>query len=105
MIDYYLRFASEEEAFQTFQEAGYTSKDENDKEYIISATHDYCVDVVGTIYKDGKWEVQGEEFVTIEEPIPIEGYHVNVRILRGDISDNLRAFVINTPKSPYRIYG
>lgn len=105
MLDYYLKFSTEQEAFQAFQEAGYTSQDEEGNEFVISATHDYCVDLVGTITKGGKWEYQGEEFITIEEPIVLEGYHANVRILKGDIADNLRAFVIDNPKTPYRIFG
>ena len=105
MLDYYLKFSTEEEAFQAFKEAGYTSQDEEGKEFVISATHDYCVDLVGSIYKGGKWEYQGEEFVTIEEPVKLDGYHVNVRILRGDIADNLRPFVIDNPQTPYRIFG
>lgn len=107
MIDYYLRFASEEEAFQEFQKAGYTAKDENDKEYIITATHDYCVDVVGIIYKGGKWEFNEEtgERITIEEPVKLEGYHANVRILKGDIAENLLEYQIKAPKHPNRIFG
>jgi hypothetical protein len=106
MIDYYLRFSSEEEAFQALKEAGYTSIDENEKEYVISATHQYCVDVIGDIYRGGKWDINEQgEMITIEEPIKLEGYHVNVRMLSGDISENLRNFVINTPNLPYRIFG
>jgi hypothetical protein len=105
MLDYYLKFTTEEEAFQAFKEAGYTSTDENGKEFVISATHSYCVDLVGDIYKGGKWEYQGEEFVTIEEPVKLDGYHANVRILSGDIVETLRPFVIDNPTTPYRIFG
>lgn len=105
MLDYYLKFTTEEEAFQAFKEAGYTSQDEEGKEFVISATHSYCVDLVGDIYKGGKWEYQGEEFVTIEEPVKLDGYHANVRILSGDIAENLRPFVIDNPTTPYRIFG
>lgn len=105
MIDYYLKFSTEQEAFQAFQEAGYTSQDENGNEFVISATHDYCVDLIGTITEGGKWEYQGEEFVMTEAPVTLPGYHVNVRILRGDIAENLKQFVINTPQTPYRIFG
>lgn len=105
MLDYYLKFSTQEEAFQALKEAGYTSQDEEGKEFVISATHDYCVDLVGTITEGGRWEYQGEEFVTVEEPITLDGYHVNVRILRGDIAECLRPFVIDNPRSPYRIFG
>jgi len=52
MLDYYLKFSTEQEAFQAFQEAGYTSQDEEGREFVISATHDYCVDLVGTITEE-----------------------------------------------------
>lgn len=105
MLDYYLKFTTEEEAFQAFQEAGYTSQDENGNEFVISATHDYCVDLIGTITEGGRWEYQGEEFVMIEAPVTLSGYHVNVRVLSGDIAETLRPFVIDNPSSPYRIFG
>ena len=106
MIDYYLRFSSQEEAFQALKDAGYTSTDENEKEFIISATHQYCVDEIGTIYKGGKWEPnESGEIVVIEEPVKLDGFHANVRILSGDISENLKEFVIDNPSSPYRIFG
>ena len=106
MLDYYLRFTTEEEAFQAFKEAGYTSQDENGKEYIISATHQVCVDVIGDIYIGGKWDMNEQgEMITIEEPVKLEGYHANVRVLSGDIADNLRSFVIDTPNNLYRIFG
>ena len=106
MIDYYLRFSSQEEAFQALKEAGYTSTDENEKEFIISATHQYCVDEIGTIYKGGKWEPnQNGEMITIEEPVKLDGWHINIRMLSGDIAETLRTYVIDNPKTPYRIFG
>lgn len=106
MIDYYLKFSSQEEAFSALKDAGYTSADEEGKEFIISATHHYCVDEVGTIYKGGKWEFNEQgEMITIEEPVRLDGHHINIRILSGDIADNLREFVIDNPKTPYRIFG
>lgn len=106
MIDYYLKFSSQEEAFAALKDADYISADEEGKEFIISATHDYCVDEVGTIYKGGKWEPnESGEIVMIEEPVKLDGWHINIRILKGDIAENLREFVIDNPKTPYRIFG
>jgi hypothetical protein len=106
MLDYYLKFSSQEEAFAALKDAGYTFADEEGKEFIISATHQYCVDEVGTIYKGGKWEPnESGEMITIEEPVKLDGWHINVRILSGDIAETLKDFVIDNPKTPYRIFG
>jgi|694.fasta_scaffold03774_12 autonomous glycyl radical cofactor GrcA len=106
MLDYYLKFSSQEEAFAALKDAGYTSADEEGKEFIISATHQYCVDEVGTIYKGGKWEPnESGEMITIEEPVKLDDWHINVRILSGDIAETLKDFVIDNPKTPYRIFG
>jgi hypothetical protein len=106
MLDYYLKFSSQEEAFTALKDAGYTSIDENEKEFIISATHEYCIDEVGTIYKGGKWQSnEAGEMITIEEPVKLDGFHINVRMLSGDIAENLKTFLIDNPKTPYRIFG
>ena len=118
MIDYYLKFSSKEEALSALKVAGYTMPKEQiyeidgnltayqDEDIIISATHQYCVDEVGTIYKGGKWEPnEAGEMITIEEPVKLDGWHINVRILSGDIAENLKDFVIDNPKTPYRIFG
>jgi autonomous glycyl radical cofactor GrcA len=118
MIDYYLKFSSKEEALSALKVAGYTMPkeqiyeiDENltvyqDEDYIISATHQYCVDEVGTIYKGGRWGFNElGEMITIEEPVKLDGFHVNIRVLSGDIAETLRTFVIDNPSSPYRIFG
>ena len=106
MLDYYLKFTTEEEAFKAFKEAGYTSQDEEGKEFVISATHQVCVDVIGTIYRGGKWDMNEQgEMIAIEEPVKLDGYHANVRVLSGDIAETLRTFVIDTPNNLYRIFG
>jgi hypothetical protein len=122
MIDYYLKFSTKEEAFSALKDAGYprvndegfgvfipagyTSQDEEGNEFIVSATHDFCIDEVGIIYKGGKWEPnENGEIITIEEPVQLDGWHINIRILSGDIAETLRPYVISNPVTPYRIFG
>lgn len=105
MLDYYLKFASEQEAFDVFKEAGYTTTDMNGREVIISSTHEFCIDLIGTIYQGGEWEFQNGQIIIIEEPVAIPGYHANVRMIHGDIADCLRPFIIDRPQTPYRIFG
>jgi autonomous glycyl radical cofactor GrcA len=106
MIDYYLKFSSREWAFGALKDAGYTSVNEQGGEFIISATHNYCVDEIGIIYNGGKWEFNEQgEMIVIEQPVQVDGWHINIRILSGDIAENLRPYVIATPVTPYRIFG
>ena len=106
MIDYYFKFLSEEEAFQVFKNAGYTSQNEEGQEFVISATHSYSIDLIGDIYEGGMWEPnENDEIIMIEEPVKIDGYHVNMRILSGDIDETLRPYIIDRPITPYRVFA
>lgn len=105
MLDYYLKFNSEQEAFDAFKEAGYTTTDMEGKEFIIRGNHEFCVDLIGSIFEGGQWEYQDGQIVMTEAPVAIPGYHVNVRMIRGDIADCLRPFIIDKPQTPYRIFG
>lgn len=105
MIDYYLRFTSEEEAFTALKEAGYVTKDLQGNEIIAIATHEYAVDQIGVIYRGGQWGFNENGPYTIEEPIKLDGWHINIRMVSGDIAENLLSFVIPTPQSPYRVFA
>lgn len=106
MIDYYLKFSSQEEAYNAFKDAGYTVIDDTGKEIIISSTHEYCIDEVGLIYSPGQYEVDSTgNVVVIQEPVHLEGWHFNVRMISGEISEVLKPFAIETPKTPYRIFA
>jgi autonomous glycyl radical cofactor GrcA len=105
MKDYYLRFSTYEEMLDSLKLAEYTYLDENETEKIISATHQICIDVVGEIYRGGKWEFNDTgELIVTEEPVKLGGYHVNVRVLSGDIHESLLQYVV-IPNNPYRIFG
>lgn len=105
MLDYYLKFTSQEEAFSALKEAGYTQIFDG-KETIKTATHEYCIDEVGTIYENGEVGFDNEgKLVIINPPTQLEGWHINIRMIRGDISENLLPFVISTPQTPYRTFA
>lgn len=95
MIDYYLKFPSREDAFEALKTAGYTSIDEEGNEFIVSATQEYCIDEIGVIYKT----------IAEDEMIQIDGWNINIRMISGDIAENLKEFLIDSPKTPYRVFA
>lgn len=85
MIDYYLKFIDKEQADSVI----YTVTEE------ISKPNYTNIDVVGTIYST---PVEGEE------PVAIDGYHVNVRVLDGEDASVLEQYAV-VPANPKRIWG
>lgn len=87
MIDFYLKFASEEEANSVLFD-GETPRFAN-------------IDVIGTIYTPtDKMDVDGYPMMK-----PIDGWHVNVRVINEN-TNNLEPFRINPdPVTPIRIWA
>ena len=47
---------------------------ETTSEVLDAYTHEHSIDVVGVIYKGGKWDDEGKQ---IEAPVKQSGFHVN----------------------------
>jgi hypothetical protein len=97
MNDIYLKFPSKEIATATLEAA---PKD----------PHGYAVDVIGPIYKatgNTVVSVDAETGDSFESPEmkPIDGYHVNVRIIRGEVPEVFSGFVIDPPSTPVRVWA
>jgi hypothetical protein len=61
------------------------------------------IDTIGIIYKPTGEMLQGEDG-EYPEMAPIEGWHVNVRLVGGEDADALAPFVVE-PKTPVRVWG
>jgi len=61
------------------------------------------IDTVGTIYKPTGWTIQTEEG-PVPEMAPIDGWHVNVRVLHNTDTSALDAYVVS-PKTPMRVWA
>jgi hypothetical protein len=61
------------------------------------------IDTIGIIYKPTGEMLQGEDG-EYPEMAPIEGWHVNVRLVDGEDADALEPFVVQ-PKTPVRVWG
>jgi hypothetical protein len=83
MITRFFTFPDMETSFQLAFEAGLTKPDESGEQRLVAFTHDYALDVVGTIYRP-TGETTTVDGLTVPVMAPIPGWHVNVRVLSGD---------------------
>ena len=106
----FFKWSSEKTWITAAKKAGfYTTVTETDekgkettKEVLQAYTHDYAIDVVGTLYEGGKWEEQEDGTIKeIEAPTKLAGWHVNYL---GPLPDGCvkKEF---TPKTPQRIFA
>lgn len=118
--DFYLRLNAEADmptALAAFYKQDYiTSIDPDTGEetqtpegnpYLVMHTHDYAIDVVGTIYEptgNTLTDADGNEY---PETAPVAGWHVNIRLMgdarRADV-EALDALYGVTPNSPSRVW-
>ena len=88
MIDYYLKFADEAEA--------------NAVLYADEQLNYRNIDVLGVLYE--KQEIVDPE--NPPEPVPLDGWHVNVRVVDGEDGSKLESFKVNPePLTWRRVWG
>ena len=68
------------------------------EEQVVKYTHNYALDVVGTITVGGEWDEEGNEVVA---PTTLDGFHVNYV---GELPEGWEAFEV-TPSTPYRVFA
>jgi hypothetical protein len=105
-MDLYLKFTDEAESI----DALYAKKEEiiiEDDEEIVILVPDLSkplfanIDVIGVIYEP-------QEIVDPEnppEPVPYDGWFVNVRVVAGEDAEPLMPFSIDPQPYPMRVWG
>jgi hypothetical protein len=94
MKDYYLKFADKQEM---------TDKLTAVNNQAVISTHDYAVDIIGVIYRPTGVFVENE-YGKHPELQQTDGYHVNIRMINGDLPASLTPYCI-TPLNPIRQFG
>lgn len=84
MLDYYLKFSSEDQMYAELTKVGFLRiEGDFSHPYIVSS-------VIGYIY-DGETK--------------LEGYHINLRVLNDELDlSSLEKFIVN-PSTPYRVWA
>lgn len=101
MTDFYLKFASEEEArsvLYTVTPAVLNEEGEVVTEEQVKPNY-MNIDVLGVIYERPPVDA-GEDYV----PVALDGYHVNVRVVDGEDGNALQPFAV-VPTQPRRVWG
>lgn len=101
-MDFYLKFASEEEArsvLYTVTPAVLNEEGEVVTEEQVKPNY-MNIDVLGVLYE--KQEIVDPE--NPPEPVPLDGWHVNVRTINGEDGAPLDPFKVE-PKAPRRVWA
>lgn len=97
MNDIYLKFPSEETAKEVLGNLQYDPES-------------YSLDVIGLIYKatgNTVVVVDAETGDSEEEPEvkALDGYHVNLRLIQGEVPEELSEYTISKPNNPVRVWA
>jgi hypothetical protein len=104
MTDLYLAFTDEAAANAVLFTQEPTEWDEEGNATAFEPRPNYRnIDTIGVIYKPTGEMLMGEDG-EYPEMAPIDGWHVNVRLVDGEDAEALEPFVVQ-PKSPVRVWG
>ena len=106
MIDYYLKFASEEEAKEVLFGNGLLLEYTNDEVTYLSASPIASIDYVGIIFKPTGKILKDKEGLEYPEMKALDGYHVNLRLteLPETLPDALAPYIVE-PTTPSRVWA
>ena len=118
-VDFYLKLTSESEmptVLADFYQQDYvTNVDEEGVEtqvaegdpYMVTHTHDYAIDVVGTIQEPTGTMLTDDEGNEYPEMADVSGWHVNVRLVNDAMRETVEALDAThgvTPVTPQRVW-
>ena len=75
--------------------------------YMVTHTHDYAIDVVGTIHEPTGVTLTDSEGMDYPEMAAVDGWHVNVRLVGDAMRETVEALDAThgvTPNSPSRVW-
>jgi hypothetical protein len=121
ITDFYIRLNSEADTLTALaafchQDTQTAVDDETGEEtvtnvgepYLVTATHDYAIDVVGVIYKPTGNMLVDDEGNEYPETAPLDGWHVNIRLIGDKMREAVEALDAEygvVPKTPSRVWA
>jgi hypothetical protein len=80
----------------------------NGEPYLVQNTHDYAIDIVGVIYKATGVIMTDDEGNEYPETAPLDGWHVNLRLLNDtmiEAADAVNSQYGVEPENPVRVWA
>ena len=93
------RFPDEQVFLSLAEVEGFVTINENGKKSLITNTHSYSLDTVGTITEGGTYDPETDEVIT--PPTVLNGWHVNYA---GEPPDAWEQYLV-TPQHPVRVWA
>lgn len=119
-VDFFIKIASEADmptAFADFyrqdyvtvvdEETGEETQTPDGEPYLVTHTHDYAIDVVGVIHEPTGNMLTDDEGNEYPETAPVDGWHVNVRLVGDAMREKVEALDALygvVPNSPSRVF-
>ena len=118
-VDFYLKLSAESDmptVMSAFYRQDYiTNVDEEGVEtqvadgdpYLVAHSHDYAIDVVGVLQEPTGTMLTDDEGNEYPETAPVDGWHVNVRLVGDAMRETVEALNEThgvTPNSPSRVW-
>jgi hypothetical protein len=98
----FFRFADENAWLTAARAAGFmttvTDEEGNETEQLKAYTHNYAIDVIGTITRGGEWDDEGN---VITPPETLDGWHLNYQ---GELPEGWEEFAVY-PAAPVRVWA
>ena len=118
--DFYIKLPSEADlptVFSAFykqdyvtvvdEETGESTQTPEGEPYLVTHTHDYAIDLVGVIYEPTGNMLTDDEGNEYPETAPVDGWHVNVRLVGDGRREDVEAIDATygvVPNSPSRVF-
>ena len=118
-VDFYLKLSAESDmrtVLADFYRQDYvTNVDDEGVEtqvadgdpYLVAHSHDYAIDVVGVLQEPTGTMLTDDEGNEYPETAPVDGWHVNVRLVGDAMRETVEALDAThgiTPNSPSRVW-
>jgi hypothetical protein len=88
------------------EEGNETQTPEGDA-YLVTHSHDYAIDVVGTLQEPTGTMLTDDEGNEYPEMAPMAGWHVNIRLVGDAVRETVEALDTShgvTPETPMRVW-
>ena len=118
-VDFHLRLAAEsdmptvladfyrQDYVTNVDEEGVETQVEDGDPYLVTHSHDYAIDVVGVLQEPTGTMLTDDEGNEYPETAPVDGWHVNVRLVGDAMREVVEALDAShgvTPNSPSRVW-